>query len=597
MTFSTRVRSRSQDERLAMVSVIAHAPAVVGLTFEDDGWTAVQLAISGRSPVWCCDHDSGPANRLLEQFGFPCMTDQKPEALLSSAYELEGSGESEFASLAIEERPLVTILICTYNRVALLARAVQSARTQSWPVEIVVVDDGSTDGTADWLTAQEGLVVHTHPLNCGKPAALDTGIAAAQGEGLLVLDDDDYLLPGAVRALATTLFSSDGLVGVFGDTIQRSGERLRDWVPATRMPGSMAVEVSLQLIPGCTGAFLVRTAAQRRAGAFDPRLTRGEDMDMFYRLARLGFIESIPFATFVADLHPGLRGSANERWHKRSLEFEEMQCLKFIQPVFLERWREARGAATRREGFSWAAGLRRRGLQDAAREELGRWPRPFTQAECWIREYCGLPAKPEPWSYATVVVDEGDPGALEMCLASCARRSDLWVSLEVPRDPLYPVRLFWEGAYGAREMLHTFVDHAGPYHFRLTSSPEWRPPPVARLSWLPEIVGSEALLALAAARGWAVPSCSRRGLPHAAHPVRVSACAVRRGIDAGQYVQAHEHWKELAHLAPHWPGTWMLATELYRCMDMAGKARKAIQRRTGLEFLDERSETSDPTGT
>ena len=597
MTFSTRVRSRSQDERLAMVSVIADAPAVVGLTFEDDGWTAVQLAIAGRSPVWCCERERTPVDRLLEQFGFPRMSDEEPLALLSGTYELTGGAGGGFHRLAIEDRPLVTILICTYSRVELLSRAVESARAQSWPVEIIVVDDGSTDGTADWLAAQEGLEVYTHPVNRGKSAALDTGIAAAQGEGLLVLDDDDYLLPGAVRALATTLFSSDGLVGVFGDTIQRSGERLMDWVPATRMPGLMAVEVSLQLIPGCTGAFLVRTAAQRCAGAFDPRLTRGEDMDMFYRLARLGSIESIPFATFVADLHQGLRGSAGERWHKQSLEFEETQCLKFIQPVFLERWREARETATRREGFSWAAGLRRRGLEEAARDELQRWSAPFTRAECWVREYCELPANPEPWPCATVVVDEGDPGALEVCLEACAQRSDLWVSLEVPRDPLYPVRLFWEGAYGAREMLHTFVRHSGPYQFRLTSSPEWRPPPIARLSWLPEIVGSEALLALAAARGWPSPSCSRRGLPYAAHPVRVSACAVRQRIDAGQYPQAHERWTELAHLAPHWPGTWMLATELFRTMNMAEEARDAIRRRTRLEFLNIRRATCERTGT
>ena len=93
------------------------------------------------------------------------------------------------------DRPLVSILICTYNRAQWLAEAVDSALNQRWPVEVVVVDDGSTDDTPAVLAAYGARVrAHRHARNSGKPAALNTGIADLRGAAYLVLDDDDKLL-------------------------------------------------------------------------------------------------------------------------------------------------------------------------------------------------------------------------------------------------------------------------------------------------------------------------------------------------------------------------------------------------------------------
>ena len=70
--------------------------------------------------------------------------------------------------------------------------------------EIIVVDDGSTDATPHILDDFEGLRVFRQE-NGGKPVALDHGLRHARGEAVLVLDDDDILLPGALHVLARCL--------------------------------------------------------------------------------------------------------------------------------------------------------------------------------------------------------------------------------------------------------------------------------------------------------------------------------------------------------------------------------------------------------
>jgi glycosyltransferase involved in cell wall biosynthesis len=90
--------------------------------------------------------------------------------------------------------PDVTIIIPTYNRLWSLPRAISSCRETHDNVEIIVVDDGSTDGTWPWLQQQEGVV----PLwqeNSGKGWAVNRALAIAQGDYVRFLDSDDWLLP------------------------------------------------------------------------------------------------------------------------------------------------------------------------------------------------------------------------------------------------------------------------------------------------------------------------------------------------------------------------------------------------------------------
>ncbi|MEM9539097.1 MAG: glycosyltransferase family 2 protein [Cyanobacteria bacterium P01_E01_bin.42] len=92
-----------------------------------------------------------------------------------------------------------SIVITTYNRLALLQRAIQSALSQTIPCEIVVVDDCSNDGTQNYLetlcpTLPEGQIIyHRNEVNRGHSQSINIGVTRATGDWIKTLDDDDYL--------------------------------------------------------------------------------------------------------------------------------------------------------------------------------------------------------------------------------------------------------------------------------------------------------------------------------------------------------------------------------------------------------------------
>jgi glycosyltransferase involved in cell wall biosynthesis len=90
-----------------------------------------------------------------------------------------------------DNKPLVTVIIPTYNRAGLVGRAVESALAQTYPnKQIVVVDDGSTDDTASVITAYPGVEYVFRP-NGGQAAARSTGLTHARGTFIASLDSDD----------------------------------------------------------------------------------------------------------------------------------------------------------------------------------------------------------------------------------------------------------------------------------------------------------------------------------------------------------------------------------------------------------------------
>ncbi|MDB5488346.1 MAG: glycosyltransferase family 2 protein [Reyranella sp.] len=120
----------------------------------------------------------------------------------------------------------ISVVIPTYNRLWALPQAVESCRTANANVEIVVVDDGSTDGTWDWLQVQRDIVaIRTD--NWGKDWAVESGLAAAQGEYVRFLDSDDWLCEDANEsqlALARET-GADLVVAGYEDYDDENGER------------------------------------------------------------------------------------------------------------------------------------------------------------------------------------------------------------------------------------------------------------------------------------------------------------------------------------------------------------------------------------
>jgi glycosyltransferase involved in cell wall biosynthesis len=584
MAIPTSIRPRSQDERIKLARILAHGPQVIGIGLPDDGWLCASLRIAGRQPVWVCDADPTPAAAFLERMGLPGLSSAIPDAVIGPGLRLDCNGNGNPQALRPpvgDDLPLVTILICTFNRAAMLPYAIVSALAQRWPCEIIVVDDGSTDSTPNILDGFEGIEVIRQE-NAGKPVALEKGLAAATGEAVLVLDDDDLLMPGALHVLAKTLFDNPELSCVYGDTIVFDGENgaTKSYEPALRLPPEMTEQGVLQQIPAMPGAALVRMSAQREAGAYASELVRGQDMDMFLRLARVGPMAAVPLPTFLYRSHDGARGKKGSQWSKQDQSTHNERFFGYVQPTFIQRYREARPIRDRALGHSWALGLHLRELTELGVKEAERWPGPHSGREVWIREQLGLQSTPARPTEAVVVVDDGDPGALEATLHRHADGRAVWVDLEVPRDPLGKVRLYWPGEYAAREKLHLWVKHPGSLHVRLASSPEWAPPPLSDPGWLPDLPAVDAVLATAAALDWTAPQRPRCGHRRPIHPIVSQSWAVRTALRGGDGPLALTKLLPLLRAMPAWPGGWHMAAQAYslagqpdRAADCAAKVR------------------------
>ena len=104
--------------------------------------------------------------------------------------------------------PAISVIIATHNRAALLARAVESARAAGSGLEIIVVDDASTDDTAIVCGQMSGIRYLQLPSNRGLAEARNAGILASSAEFVAFLDDDDQRLPGSLDLQLEALMSS-----------------------------------------------------------------------------------------------------------------------------------------------------------------------------------------------------------------------------------------------------------------------------------------------------------------------------------------------------------------------------------------------------
>ncbi|HYC60599.1 MAG TPA: glycosyltransferase family A protein [Thermoanaerobaculia bacterium] len=114
------------------------------------------------------------------------------------------------------DRPFFSVIMPVYNRAAVVGRSINSCVQQDFEsFELVVVDDGSSDGTVDAIRSFKDRRIRliAHERNRGRGPARNTGMAAARGEWLVFLDSDDELLPDALAAIHRRAIAADPSIG------------------------------------------------------------------------------------------------------------------------------------------------------------------------------------------------------------------------------------------------------------------------------------------------------------------------------------------------------------------------------------------------
>lgn len=199
--------------------------------------------------------------------------------------------------------PRVSVVIPTYNRRALLLEAIASVQAQSFrDLEILVCDDGSTDGSreaVEALAAGDARVRWIAGEHGGLPGTTrNRGIRAARGAWIAFLDSDDLWLPGKLEKQMRLAAAGAAFVYSYSAGVRPDGSRRRMTPFRVQRDGPMFDTLLFYSIV-LTSTVLVRRDLLERAGPFDEalRLTIGEDYELFLRLAALA-----PFHFIAEDL-------------------------------------------------------------------------------------------------------------------------------------------------------------------------------------------------------------------------------------------------------------------------------------------------------
>jgi glycosyltransferase involved in cell wall biosynthesis len=190
-----------------------------------------------------------------------------------------------------DARPAISVVIPSHNRLDTLPRAIESVLAQTMPdFELIVVDDGSSDGTGRYLATIEDprLRVIAFAACRGANPARNAGLQAARAELVTFLDSDDLYLATRLETTLAIFRARPDVALVISSFVTIEGKRRTPCLNPGRVIDATALEEALVahsvFIAG--SAITARASALRRAGGFDPEVRRMQDRDLLLRLAR-----------------------------------------------------------------------------------------------------------------------------------------------------------------------------------------------------------------------------------------------------------------------------------------------------------------------
>lgn len=220
--------------------------------------------------------------------------------------------------ITLESHPLVSVVIPAYNSANHISNALDSVIAQDYPaIEILVVDDGSTDNTREIVSTYGDRVRLITQANQGSAAARNKGIQHAQGKYIAFLDADDVWWSHKIRCQVEALIEGGYKMAYSRFIWWHSDEQGQYTPPVTEFEQpnntrlSSAVVVTgwpyAELLLDCivwTSTVIVEKAELEKAGLFDESLRKGQDYDLWLRLSRQIEMVGLEKPTALYRIHP-----------------------------------------------------------------------------------------------------------------------------------------------------------------------------------------------------------------------------------------------------------------------------------------------------
>jgi glycosyltransferase involved in cell wall biosynthesis len=196
---------------------------------------------------------------------------------------------------------LISAIIPTYNRSRFLPRALRSVAEQTYrPIEVIVIDDGSTDGTADLIPAQRDMLaaagielIYLQQQNGGPARARNNGLSRVSGAYVACLDSDDFWKPDFLATMQRLLATYPSAGMAFGgylsvDTDETFLSERPTGLPAQPNEGLIQNPFPriMDYMPTGTPCIVMRRSALDAVGGFDVNFHIGEDWDLWYRVGK-----------------------------------------------------------------------------------------------------------------------------------------------------------------------------------------------------------------------------------------------------------------------------------------------------------------------
>jgi glycosyltransferase involved in cell wall biosynthesis len=243
----------------------------------------------------------------------------------------------------------IAVVICNYNYERFLAKAIDSSLAQDYPgTQVVVIDDGSTDGSRAVIEQYGSRISTVFKENGGQVSAYNTAVDLLETEYVIFLDSDDVLYPGAVSEVIRRFEASDAAKVQFRlDVVDMAGKEMGAYVPHSEPPpdcGQLLLDGWLYPSPPASGNAYRVSALKQVFPVPETGVNRyGADFYAIYGVALVGTVATIPKSLGAYRVHQSA---------VQSVSFANSEQIKKAPKAFRARWATLREIARERMKLS-----------------------------------------------------------------------------------------------------------------------------------------------------------------------------------------------------------------------------------------------------